>query len=156
MLHRGKYAIDGEVKHFEKLTFRNIFKKIIGITPEYTLGDKIIAWTTFLWTFVVTFLMFFIGTIIWNAFSPWPVNWWGWRLFIISVVVACVKALISMVWFMIGGILDMRQMFRDLAARTQVNDLDNGMVSGNVSLADKKTFDKISEESSPGQAARKQ
>ena len=48
-----------------------------------------------------------------------------------------------MFWFMIGGIMDLRQMFRDLAARTQFNDLDNGMVDGHVSLADKNKFDKI-------------
>ncbi|MBQ9337017.1 MAG: sodium:panthothenate symporter [Lentisphaeria bacterium] len=149
MLHRGKYAIDGEVKHFVKLTPRNIFKKLIGITPDYTLGDKIIAWSTFLWTFVVAFLVMFLGTVLWNAFTPWPIEWWGWRLFIISVVVACVKALISMVWFMIGGIIDMRQMFRDLAARTHFNELDNGMVSGNVSLADQQKFSAIEKNTLP-------
>ena len=48
---------------------------------------------------------------------------------------------------MIGGIIDLRQLFRDLAARTQVNDLDNGMVDGHVSLADKKAFGKLEQES---------
>ena len=119
---------------------KNFFRKAIGITPDYTLGDKIIAYSTFIWSFGVAFLLFFVGTIIWNTFSPWPIEGWGWRLFIISVVVACGKALISMVWFMIGGIVDLRQLFRDLKARTQVNDLDNGMVDGHVSLADKKAF----------------
>jgi len=138
MLHRGKYSVDGEIKHFEKLTFRNLFKKIIGITPDYTFGDKCIAYGTFLWSFVITFGFFYLGTIIWNSFSTWPVSWWGWRLFIISVVIGCVVALISMVWFMIGGIIDMRRMFHDLAARRNpVNALDNGMVDGNVSLADR-------------------
>ena len=143
MLHRGKYAVDGEIKSFEKLTIRNIFKKVIGITPNYTLGDKIIAYSTFIWSFGVEFLLLFVGTIIWNTFSRWPIEGWGWRLFIISVVIGCGKALISMVWFMIGGIVDLRRMFRDLAARTQFNDLDNGMVDGHVSLADKNKFDKI-------------
>ena len=86
-----------------------------------------------------------MGTIIWNAFYRWPAEWWGWRLFIISVVVSCIMALISMVWFMIGGIIDMKRMFHDLAARTQVNDLDNGMVEENVSLADKAAFAKLEE-----------
>ena len=146
MLHRGKYSVDGEVKHFEKLTVRNVFKKLIGITPDYTLGDKIIAYGTFIYTFGIGFGLFYIGTVIWNAFYRWPISWWGWRLFIISVVVACVIAVISMVWFMIGGIIDLKQMFRDLAARTQVNDLDNGMVEGNVSLSDKKEFAKMDQE----------
>ena len=146
MLHRGTYSVDGEVKHFEKLTVRNVFKKLIGITPDYTLGDKIIAYGTFIYSFGIGFGLFYIGTVIWNAFYRWPISWWGWRLFIISVVVACVIAVISMVWFMIGGIIDLKQMFRDLAARTQINDLDNGMVEGNVSLSDKKEFAKMDQE----------
>ena len=145
MLHRGEYADPGEEKHFEKLTFCNVFKKIVGITQEYTFGDKCIAWSTFIWSFGVSFGLFYVGTIVWNSFYRWPIEWWGWRLFIISVAVGCVVAMISMVWFMIGGIIDMRRMFHDLAARTQINDLDNGMVEGNVSLADKAAFAKLEE-----------
>ena len=146
MLHRGKYSVDGEIKHFEKLTFRNLFKKIVGITPDYTFGDKCIAYGTFFWSFGINFGFFYIGTVIWNTFSPWPVSWWGWRLFIISVVIGCVTALISMVWFMIGGIIDMRRLFRDLAARTNPgNALDNGMVDGNISLADKAQLKAVDE-----------
>ena len=148
MLHRGKYAVDGEVKHFERWTFRNIFKKIIGITPDYTFGDKCIAYGTFIWSFGVTFGIFYLGTIIWNSFYKWPTEWWGWRLFIISVVIGCVTALFSMIWFMIGGIIDMKRMFRDLAVRKQINELDNGMVEGNVSLADKKNFENMDREPS--------
>ena len=146
MLHRGKYAVDGEVKHFEKLTFRSAFRKLIGVTPDYTLGDKIIAYGTFIWSFGVAFLGFFLITVIWNLFYSWPISWWGWRLFIISVVVSCGKALVSMVWFMIGGIIDLRRMFRDLAARTQINVLDNGMVEGNMSLADKAKLEAVDHE----------
>ena len=143
MLHRGKYTEDGEVKRFEKLSFRNFFKKIIGITPDYTFGDKCIAYGTFIWSFGAGFCLFYLGTIIWNSFYRWPIEWWGWRIFILTLVVGCVVAAISMVWFMIGGILDMKQLFHDLAARTQINELDNGMVEGNVSLSDKKNFEQI-------------
>ena len=62
-------------------------------------------------------------------------------------------AAVSMVWFMIGGIIDLRRMFRDLAARTQINELDNGMVDGNVSLADKKDFEQLDHEKSGKTAA---
>ncbi|MBO4491041.1 MAG: sodium:panthothenate symporter [Lentisphaeria bacterium] len=155
MLHRGKYAVDGEIKHFEKLTFRNAFKKIIGITPDYTFGDKCIAWGTFIYSFGISFGLFYIGTIVWNAFYRWPAEWWGWRLFIISVVVGCIVAVISMVWFLIGGVIDMKQMFRDLAARTQVNALDNGMVEGNMSLADKAQLEAV-DKASAASGDRKQ
>ncbi len=149
MLHRGKYAVDGEVKHFEKITFRNAFKKIIGITPDYTTGDKIIAWGTFIWSFGISFGLFYIGTIVWNTFYRWPIEWWGWRLFIISIAVGCIIAVISMFWFLIGGIIDMKRMFCDLAARTQINELDNGMVEGNVSLADKAQLEAVDKEKKP-------
>jgi solute:Na+ symporter, SSS family len=43
---------------------------------------------------------------------------------------------ISTVWFMIGGVLDIRQLFRDLAARVD-NPLDDGRVEGHVSLMDR-------------------
>ncbi len=46
---------------------------------------------------------------------------------------------------MIGGIVDLRRMLRDLAARTD-NPLDDGRVEGHVSLADIKEF-KMREES---------
>ena len=142
MLHRGEYSVDGEVKHFEKLSIRNIFKKIIGITPDYTTSDKWIAYGTFIWSFGVNFLLLFVGTIVWNTFYKWPISWWGWRLFIISVLIGCVVAGFSMIWFMIGGIKDTKMLFHDLAARTKINDLDNGMVEGNISLADKCDFEK--------------
>ena len=149
MLHRGKYAVDGEVKHFEKWTFQNAYKKIIGITPDYTFGDKCIAYGTFIWSFGISFGVFYIGTIIWNSFYRWPIEWWGWRLFILSVVVSCIIAIISTVWFMIGGIIDMKQMFHDLAARTQINELDNGMVDSNISLADKAQLEAVDKEKKP-------
>ena len=43
------------------------------------------------------------------------------------------------VWFTIGSILDIRRLFRDLEARKR-DALDNGMVDGHVSLADKAAF----------------
>ncbi len=46
---------------------------------------------------------------------------------------------ISTVWFLIGGIIDIRKLFRDLAASID-DPLDNGRVEGHISLADKAAF----------------
>ena len=43
MLHRGIYSIDGEKHITSPWTWKNLFSKLINITPEYTLGDKIIT-----------------------------------------------------------------------------------------------------------------
>ncbi len=136
MLHRGKYDVDGNHKPRDPWTIKTVFKKIIGITPEFTTGDKVIAWSFFGFSFVYHFLFTFVAVLIWNAFSPWPIKWWGWYFFVVQLLIPGIVAIISTFWFGIGGVVDMRRLFRDLKKR-EVNHLDNGVVDGNMSLADK-------------------
>ncbi|PTX93928.1 sodium:panthothenate symporter [Spartobacteria bacterium LR76] len=140
LLHRGVYDVAGEFKEPFKWTFRNAFQKLIGITPEYTLGDKVIAWSVVGYAIVYKFGLCFVAVLIWNAISPWPTEWWSTYFFITSLVVTGVIGIISTFWFFIGGVIDIRRLFRDLAARVD-NPLDNGMVEGHVSLADKALFE---------------
>ena len=142
MLHRGKYAIDGEVKPREKWTLRNFFAKLIGITPEYTLGDKIIAWSLFGTSLVMFFVIFFAAVFVWNLFYKWPAEWWSKYFFVVQIAVPLVMATVSTVWFSIGGIVDLRRLFRDLRNRI-VNPLDDGRVEGNMSLADKAQLEEV-------------
>ena len=76
MLHRGIYA-DSETKPRIPWSFKSAFSKIIGIDANYTKGDKILAWSVFLWSFGYGFCLCFIGIIIWNAFYRWPAEWWA-------------------------------------------------------------------------------
>ena len=78
MLHRGIYAIDGEKKLKTDWSFKAVLGKLVGITPEYTRGDKAIAWGVFLYSFVYGFVLAFAGVVVWNVFQPWPVKWWSW------------------------------------------------------------------------------
>jgi Na+/proline symporter len=111
--------------------------RIVGITPDYTRGDRIIAWGVFLYSFVFSFGVCFLGVVIWNAFHRWPIAWWGRYFVIVNFAVPCFVAAVSTVWFGVGGIVGLRRLFRDLAARKEINDLDDGRVEGHVSLADK-------------------
>jgi Na+/proline symporter len=140
LLHRGAYDLEHEFKEPFKWTFHNAIKKLVGITPEFTLGDKIISWSIFGYAIVYKFGICFIGVGIWNFFSPWSNEWWSTYFFITSLVVTAVLGIVSTVWFLIGGIVDLRKLFHDLASRID-NPLDNGMVEGHVSLADKAAFD---------------
>lgn len=135
LLHRGIYSIDGEKKIKSAWTLRNAFGKLIGITPEYTTGDRIIAWAVFCYSFVYQILLAFVAVLIWNLISPWPASWWSVYFFVVSLAVTGVVAVISTVWFVWGGIRDARRLFRDLAVRVD-NPLDDGRVEGHVSLAD--------------------
>jgi len=142
MLHRGKYNLDHDNKGDFKWSLHTIFSKILGITKEYTTGDKVIAWSLFFYSIVWGFFITFIGVIIWNAFTPWPIQWWGTYFFVVYLVVPGIMAAISAVWFGIGGSIDLFRMFRDLKARVD-NPLDDGWVEGHVSLADKAEFEHL-------------
>jgi len=145
MLHRGIYNLDGDKKEKLAWSFRTVFSKMLGITKEYTTGDKVIAWSFFIYSFVWGFVLTFVVVIIWNAFSPLSVKWWGTYFFVVYLVIPGVMAAISTFWFGIGGFIDLRRLFRDLKARED-NPLDNGQVDGHVSIADKAEFEKIEHE----------
>ncbi|WP_309386189.1 sodium:solute symporter family transporter [Cerasicoccus frondis] len=141
LLHRGEYDVANEYKEPFRWSLRNGFKKLIGVTPEYSLGDRIIAYSVFGYALIYKFGICFCAVLIWNLISPWPAHWWSRYFFITSLCVTAVLGIISTIWFLIGGIIDIRKLFRDLAARID-DPLDNGMVEGHVSLADKAAFEK--------------
>ena len=149
MLHRGKYGLGEKREIKQKWTLRTVFSNLIGITPEYTRGDKAIAWGVFLYSFVYGFVLAFAGVVVWNVIHPWPVEWWCWYFVIQFFVIPCILACFTTVWFGVGGFFGLRQLFRDLAARKDTNDLDDGRVEGNMSLADKAALEKVDEKPDP-------
>lgn len=135
LLHRGIYSIDGKKESRTAWTWGNIWAKLIGITPEYTRGDRIIAWSVFIYSFIYQLGFCFVAVIIWNCFQHWPAEWWGYYFYITSLLVPALIGIVTTVWFMWGGVKDSRQLFRDLKARVD-NPLDDGRVCGQVSAAD--------------------
>ena len=69
LLHRGEYDLSDEYKEPFKWSIRNAFKKLVGITPEYTRGDKIITWSVFTYAIIYKFGLCFVGVLIWNMIS---------------------------------------------------------------------------------------
>ncbi len=151
MLHRGKYRVDGEKALEEPISIRaKLYRFFIGITNEYSTGDKVIAWSVFLYSFIWGFCLVFLGTVAWNFWHPWPLEYWAF-FFLANLILSGVIATISTVWFTIGGIIDIRALFRDLRTRTE-NPLDDGRVENNMSLSDKAILEKI-DPGSPQDAA---
>jgi hypothetical protein len=154
MLHRGKYAVavSSENKNTEKTNtarrtrrLTRILRAMVGITPEYSRSDRAIAWGVFFYSFVYGFGVAFLGVVVWNAIQPWPVEWWSLYFVIQFFIIPCVLACFTTVWFGVGGYFGLRQLFRDLSARREMNDLDDGRVEGHVSLADKAAMDAADE-----------
>ena len=145
MLHRGKYSLEGERIISEAWSWKTFYKKLVGITPEFSFWDKVIAWLYLTYTIFYGYIGCFLIVVIWNLLTPWPTSWWGHYFLITFLIIPGVMTLISTVWFGIGGFIDMGKMFRDLENRVS-NPLDNGRVEGSVSLADKAAMDKIDED----------
>lgn len=135
MLHRGAYHREGVKLERARWTFRNVVPQLIGIDNQYTRGDRILAWSVFIWSFGWQFLCCFVGIAVWNVRSPWGNEGWSRWFFINNFLVAGAVGAVSTVWFTIGGTLDLRRLFRDLA-RKEANPLDDGRVVGHVSADD--------------------
>ena len=80
--------------------------------------------------------------MIWNIFDRWPKEWWSTYFLVTCLLVPGTIAVIVTFWFGWGSIRDMRQLFKDLKTR-KLNFLDNGVVEGNMSLADKAELEAI-------------
>ena len=142
MLHRGRYALEGKREIASAWSWKSVWGKLIGITPEYTRGDKVIAWSYFLYSFVYQFVLAFIAVIVWNLFRQWSPQEWALYFLIVFLIVPGVMAAISAVWFGIGGGIDLARMFRDLGKRV-ADPLDDGRVEGHMSLADKAQLEAV-------------
>ncbi|NLW86162.1 MAG: sodium:panthothenate symporter [Planctomycetes bacterium] len=135
MLHRGKYRVEG--KQIEKMVWTpaNVFRRLIGVNNEYTRGDKILAYSVFIWSFGCGFVVCFLSLLIWNWISPWPAHWWSTWFFIHSLVIPSIVGIVSTVWFTIGGTIDLKRLFKRLREK-ETNILDDGRVIGHISSGD--------------------
>ena len=62
-----------------------------------------------------------------TVITPWPATWWADYWLIVGIILPCVIAIITLIWFGIGGIMDLRLFFA--ALRTLKRDVrDDGRV----------------------------
>ena len=101
--------------------------RIVGIDEEYTRGDKILAWSVFIYSIVYQLGLTFFAVLLWNVASPWPKAWWGKYYYVTSLIIPMLIGCVSTVWFLWGGIRDGIRLFRDLDARA-IDASDNGFV----------------------------
>ena len=130
LLHRGKWAVgdDAAIVNAKPRPFwRRLLESFVNITPEYTLGDKIIAWSVFAYSICYRLVLTFVVVLAWNSFSAWPKKWWGTYYYVTNLIIPIGVGIVSTVWFMWGGIRDGRRLFKDLEARV-ADASDNGFV----------------------------
>ena len=126
LLHRGRYAMDDAGNPLPPVERPpRTWKSFLGINAQFTRVDAWLATMLFIWN-MFWFSVFLVVTA-WNLLSPWPNTLWANYWFVASVVVGFIVGLITTVWFMIGGITDLRRLFQALRS-LQRNDHDDGTV----------------------------
>jgi len=111
LLHRGEYAIVEEVKIEDSAPKRGW--RMLGMGKEFSRGDKAIYLISYLWTFLWT-VVFAIGTV-YNLSHDVDNAAWAhfWKIY---VYIHLVVSVVIVGWFAIGGVRDIKMMFRRLGS----------------------------------------
>jgi SSS family solute:Na+ symporter len=137
MLHRGKYAREtdpaGDRNALPMRSRGALFERAIGIDENFTRSDKWIAGGLLCWSLFWCAIVI-IGSI-WNLISPWSVETWSAYWHFAGIVAPITLTFITGVWFTIGGLRDMRLLFKRLREE-KVNHMDDGTVIGHQNLDD--------------------
>jgi SSS family solute:Na+ symporter len=134
MLHRGKYAVESDAAVPVGLRHRLSLKSILRFDENFTTGDRFVAGGIFWWA--MTLAIINVVAAVWNLkFSRWSIQWWANYWLILAIAIPFGISLLTLVWFTIGGVRDIREFF--VALRTMKRDVrDDGRVVGHHNLAD--------------------
>jgi len=123
LLNRGKYAIDSESE--SRPQGKNSWLERIGLDPEFTCWDRFVTLISVGWPIV--WIIIFLGGVALYLLrkaegeeisdQTWLSFWHGFTIFIF------ISAIAVTIWFIIGGIKDMRFLFKHLnTGRTDASD----------------------------------
>jgi hypothetical protein len=98
---------------------------IMGITPEFSFGDKIWAILFVVWNF--GWWIFFLIVTLLNFVHPFANAWWAhfWKIYVWIPFIGGIPATII---FTIGGVRDLKALFQLLNATVRDHS-DDGRVS---------------------------
>lgn len=126
LLHRGKYAIKGQQTDDEANPVRG-WRAILP-SKEFTRGDKFIYFANLLWT-TLWFGIFAFATI-YNlrhdaSDDAWATFWWA------NIILTVILGTGTTIWFFLGGLHDIRDLFRTLATLKR-DHTDDGRVANEL------------------------
>jgi len=136
MLHRGKYAIQGD--HQKEVTRPPTGFRALLPSKEFTFGDKCIYYAQMSWS-ILWFALFVVGTVYNLTHDVSTASWaifWKWYVRILAVI-----ALGTISWFLIGGLVDLKKMFDTLRIAKR-DAYDDGVVVNHHNLADEPEKDR--------------
>jgi SSS family solute:Na+ symporter len=115
MLHRGRYAVAGDVTPESRHKHHRFsLARLLGFDDDYTFWDKVVAGGIFFWS------MFWLAVVLigtaWNFIRPWPEHVWVSYWFVAGLIIPILICVITLFWFGIGGVLDLRSFFARLSS----------------------------------------
>ena len=121
MLHRGVH--DTAHEHLHVWDPGRIWRAM-GLNREFTKGDRVIFFAALFWG-LFWFLVFIVGTCGHFFFGWQPTNWL--RLWKFYVMLGFGIGSCTTIWFIVGGLVNLRDLFRILG-KEERNHADNGTV----------------------------
>ena len=126
MLHRGIYDKTHEHVVVQQKPLGRLLRAL-GLTDEFTLGDKVIFFASMTWT-LLWFLIFIAGTTVQLFFRLPDIAWLEfWKFY---VMFGFILGIGTTIWFLWGGIADIRDMFRTLSTMKRDAADDGRVVNG--------------------------
>lgn len=136
MLHRGAYAVEAKSdKQVSVLPLRERLRprNLLHFDSNFTFKDKLVAGGIFWWSMLLVIINVVVS--LWNGFYRWPLEWWAHYWMVTGIAIPLLIAFGTLIWFGIGGIIDMKDFFLALQTRTR-DARDDGRVVGHQNLAD--------------------
>jgi SSS family solute:Na+ symporter len=114
MLHRDEYAVASDRAATGGKDYRRTWtwRTALGITPEFTRGDKIIYGITI----VKSILFFGLWVVMTTIALTVGISKAGWATYhyYVNAMFFIVTSFIVMIWLSIGGLRDLSHLYRDL------------------------------------------
>lgn len=126
MLHRGVYDKTNEHVAVQQKPLGNLLRAL-GLTEEFSFGDKVIFFTSMAWT-LLWFLIFISGTTAQLFFRVPDTAWLKfWEFY---VMFGFILGTGTTIWFLWGGLVDIRELFRTLSTMKRDKADDGRVVNG--------------------------
>lgn len=130
LLHRGLYAIKEDMVISDEPIQKSPWWKRLGMGDDFSHADRMVVILTYIWNFGG--MIFFLMITAWHFLSlaqngmgisdRWWIDFW-----FVFIVVNLALGIVITIWFLFGGIKDLRFMF-DRLSSLERDDSDDGFV----------------------------
>ncbi len=138
MLHRGIYDTAKEHIIRSKETLRSRWQQYVGITPEFSTSDKIFALLIIVWNalWFAWFVIFSVINLYYKLRYGTYISDSIWMLYYkATILIQLALSFPCAIWFITGGILDMKALYKHLATCERNHDDDGSVPCGEDEVA---------------------